>query len=47
MFVRVYNYNTTEMVKAFEAHTDYIRCHAPSKLLEPKTLNPKPLDTKP
>jgi WD40 repeat protein len=26
MFVRVYNYNTTELVKAFEAHTDYIRC---------------------
>ena len=26
MFVRVYNYNTTELVKAFEAHSDYIRC---------------------
>ncbi len=26
MFVRVYNYNTMDKVKAFEAHTDYIRC---------------------
>lgn len=25
MFVRVYNYNTMDKVKAFEAHTDYIR----------------------
>lgn len=24
-FVRVYNYNTMDKVKAFEAHTDYIR----------------------
>jgi coatomer subunit beta' len=23
--IRVYNYNTMEKVKAFEAHTDYIR----------------------
>ena len=26
MFVRVYNYNTMDKVKQFEAHTDYIRC---------------------
>ena len=26
MYVRVYNYNTMDKVKAFEAHTDYIRC---------------------
>ena len=25
MFVRVYNYNTMDKIKAFEAHTDYIR----------------------
>jgi len=24
--IRCYNYNTSELVKAFEAHTDYIRC---------------------
>ena len=28
MFIRVYNYNTSEQVKVFEAHTDYIRCIA-------------------
>ena len=28
MFIRVYNYNTSELVKGFEAHTDYIRCVA-------------------
>lgn len=26
MHVRVYNYNTMDKVKQFEAHTDYIRC---------------------
>lgn len=26
MFIRVYNYNTMDKVKTFEAHTDYIRC---------------------
>jgi coatomer subunit beta' len=26
MFIRVYNYNTLEKIKTFEAHTDYIRC---------------------
>ena len=26
MFIRVYNYNTSELVKAFEAHTDYDMC---------------------
>jgi hypothetical protein len=26
MQLRVYNYNTMDKVKAFEAHTDYIRC---------------------
>ncbi len=26
MYIRVYNYNTMDKVKAFEAHTDYIRC---------------------
>lgn len=25
MFVRVYNHNTMEKVKSFEAHSDYIR----------------------
>ena len=25
MFIRVYNYNTMDKVKAFEAHTEYIR----------------------
>lgn len=25
MFIRVYNYNTMDKVKHFEAHTDYIR----------------------
>jgi hypothetical protein len=28
MFVRVYNHNTMEKIKSFEAHTDYIRCAA-------------------
>lgn len=26
MQLRVYNYNTMDKVKTFEAHTDYIRC---------------------
>lgn len=26
MFISVYNYNTMDKVKAFEAHVDYIRC---------------------
>lgn len=26
MQLRVYNYNTMDKVKQFEAHTDYIRC---------------------
>lgn len=26
MYVRVFNYNTMDKVKQFEAHTDYIRC---------------------
>jgi hypothetical protein len=26
MLIRVYNYNTMDKVKVFEAHTDYIRC---------------------
>jgi coatomer subunit beta' len=28
MIIRVYNYNTMDKVKVFEAHTDYIRCVA-------------------
>ncbi|KAF5942761.1 hypothetical protein HYC85_020403 [Camellia sinensis] len=28
MYIRVYNYNTMDKVKVFEAHTDYIRCVA-------------------
>ena len=28
MQIRVYNYNTMEKVKVFEAHSDYIRCLA-------------------
>ncbi|CAL9104963.1 unnamed protein product [Musa textilis] len=28
MFIRVYNYNTMDKVRVFEAHTDYIRCVA-------------------
>ena len=27
MFIRVYNHNTMEKIKTFEAHTDYIRCY--------------------
>ena len=26
MQLRVYNYNTMDKIKQFEAHTDYIRC---------------------
>ena len=29
MYIRVYNYNTMDKVKAFEAHTDYIRQDPP------------------
>ena len=25
MYIRVYNHNTMEKIKSFEAHTDYIR----------------------
>lgn len=28
MIIRIYNYNTMGKVKAFEAHTDFIRCIA-------------------
>ncbi|KAJ6415917.1 hypothetical protein OIU84_004663 [Salix udensis] len=28
MYIRVYNYNTMDKIKVFEAHTDYIRCVA-------------------
>lgn len=28
MLISVYNYNTMDKVKAFEAHVDYIRCLA-------------------
>jgi coatomer subunit beta' len=28
MYIRVYNYNTMDKVKVFEAHSDYIRCVA-------------------
>ena len=28
MLIRVYNYNTMDKIKVFEAHTDYIRCVA-------------------
>ena len=28
MYIRVFNYNTMEKFKSFEAHTDYIRCIA-------------------
>jgi coatomer subunit beta' len=31
MFIRVYNYNTMDKVKVFEAHTDYIRCAVGNK----------------
>jgi hypothetical protein len=30
MFIRVYNHNTMEKIKSFEAHTDYIRCSVAS-----------------
>jgi hypothetical protein len=33
MYIRVYNYNTMDKVKAFEAHTDYIRCVQVAALL--------------
>ena len=38
MFIRVYNYNTMDKVKAFEAHTDYIRCPPPA--FQPNPLLP-------
>jgi coatomer subunit beta' len=28
MYIRVFNYNTMEKFKSFEAHSDYIRCIA-------------------
>lgn len=28
MYIRVYNYNTMDKVREFEAHTDYVRCVA-------------------
>ena len=31
MYIRVYNHNTMEKIKSFEAHTDYIR-HAATHL---------------
>lgn len=34
MYVRVFNYNTMDKVKQFEAHTDYIRCAAAPGLLD-------------
>uniref|UniRef100_A0A804NYF5 Coatomer subunit beta'-3 n=1 Tax=Zea mays TaxID=4577 RepID=A0A804NYF5_MAIZE len=37
MFIRVYNYNTMDKVKVFEAHTDYIRCVAVN--FNPKDIN--------
>ena len=33
MFIRVYNHNTMEKIKSFEAHTDYIRCSAVSVVM--------------
>ena len=33
MFIRVYNHNTMEKIKSFEAHTDYIRCSAGSAVM--------------
>ncbi len=38
MFIRVYNYNTMDKVKAFEAHTDYIRC-LPIRHVSPPSLS--------
>lgn len=31
MQIRIYNFNTMEKVKTFEAHTDYIRCACSSR----------------
>lgn len=33
LFIRVFNYNTMDKVKTFEAHTDYIRYHTKEQLL--------------
>jgi hypothetical protein len=33
MQLRVYNYNTMDKIKTFEAHTDYIRSAACRKLM--------------
>ena len=33
LFIRVYNYNTMDKVKQWEAHTDYVRCVAPHPTL--------------
>ncbi|KAL4563214.1 hypothetical protein LXL04_027250 [Taraxacum kok-saghyz] len=35
MYIRVYNYNTMDKVKVYEAHTDYIRC----VVVHPKDTN--------
>jgi hypothetical protein len=50
MYVRVFNYNTMDKVKQFEAHTDYIRC-APRRDSntapdEPDGYGPAPLQVK-
>jgi coatomer subunit beta' len=37
MFIRVYNHNTMEKIKSFEAHTDYIRCSTVSVVMVPTT----------
>ena len=34
MYVRVFNYNTMDKVKQFEAHTDYIRCATAPQVLQ-------------
>lgn len=37
-FVRVYNYNTMDKIKSFEAHSDYIRCVCRRSLSEVDSL---------
>ena len=44
MYIRVYNHNTMEKIKSFEAHTDYIRrgpAPQPPSLSQKRLCSPK------
>ena len=56
MYIRVYNHNTMEKIKSFEAHTDYIRrgaccasaaCLVTRMVLDPITLRKTSTPEKP